>query len=41
MLINLKLDAMFKINKINFFKTKNRNFIDVIFNKFHEQNKLY
>ena len=41
MLINFKLNAMFKVNKIYFLKAKDRNFINAIFDKFYEQSKLH
>ena len=41
MFINFKFKIVFKFNKIYFLKIKNRNFIDVIFDKLHQQNKLH
>ena len=39
--INFKFETVFKFNKIYFLKIKNRNFIDAIFDKLHQQNKLH
>ena len=41
MFINFKFETVFKFNKMYFLKVKNRNFIDVIFDKLHQQNKLH
>ena len=41
MSINLKTDAMFKFNKMYLLNVKNCNFIDVIFDKLHQQDKLH
>ena len=41
MFINLKSDTVFKINKVYSLNTKNRKFIDIIFNKLHKQRKLH
>ena len=41
MSINFKFEAVFKFNKRYFLKVKNRNFIDVTFDKLHQQNKLH
>ena len=39
--INFKTDAMPKFNKMYFLNAKDRSFIDVIFDKLHQQNKLH
>ena len=41
MLINFKLNAVFKINKIYLLNTKNRKFINVAFDKFYKQKIFY
>ena len=41
MLINFKLNTIFKANKIYFLKVKNCNVINITFDKLHEQNKLH
>ena len=41
MLINLKSETVFKLNKVYSLKVKNRNFIDAIFDKLHQQDKLH
>ena len=41
MSINLKLDAIFKTNKMYFLKIKNCNIINVTFDKLHKQSKLH
>ena len=41
MSINLKIDAMSKFNKMYLLNVKDRNFIDVIFDKLHQQDKLH
>ena len=41
MSINFKFEAVFKFNKMYFLKVKNRSFIDVTFDKLHQQNKLH
>ena len=41
MLINFKFEVVSKFNKMYLVKVKNRNFIDVIFDKLHQQNKLH
>ena len=41
MSINLKIDAVSKSNKMYFLDVKDRSFIDAIFDKLHQQNKLH
>ena len=41
MFIKFKFKAVFKLNKMYSLKTKNRNFIDAIFDKLHQQDKLH
>ena len=41
MSIKLKFEVVFKFNKMYSLKAKNRNCIDVIFDKLHQQDKLH
>ena len=41
MFINFKFEVVFKFNKMYSLEVKNRNFIDVTFDKLHQQNKLH
>ena len=41
MSINLKFEAVSKFNKVYSLEVKNRNFIDAIFDKLHQQDKLH
>ena len=41
MLINFKSEVVFKFNKVYSLEVKNRNFIDAIFDKLHQQDKLH
>ena len=41
MLINFKFEVVSKLNKMYSLEVKDRNFIDVIFDKLHQQNKLH
>ena len=41
MFINFKFEIVLKFNKVYSLEIKNRNFIDVIFDKLHQQNKLH
>ena len=41
MFVNFKFEVVFKFNKMYFIEVKNRNFIDVTFDKLHQQDKLH